>query len=387
MFRVVLIASALLLFVRCIAGTDAGKKQYACVSDADCAEGFVCGRTSRVCEASTGGTSGGMATAGGTTAGGGESGGGASGGATAGGGTAGGATAGGGRAGGGAAGGAAAPNGTPCTTGAQCLSALCVDNTCCGNACSGPCESCNQPGFLGQCRAAPLGTTPSPACSGSYACNGSLTTCPTACTSDAGCVAARCASDGVCLPKVETLKDDFNAGLDAGTWSFGDPNCRVIDGRLHASSVAGSGAYPVISSVRRYDFTDSSVSVELVDAGDQSLPTFEAYLGSVCDPASNRCLSLLANSGSLVVELKDGSNFSTALGPVALGTWRFYRMREAGGTLVLEGSVDGGSHTQLGTTSTPFITDFRDVYLRMGAGAYGAEATATTAVYDHLNLP
>src|SRR5258705_11606590 len=99
MLRVALIGAALLLFVRCAVGTDVGKHAYACISDGDCIDGFICSPASGACQAS-GGIAGGGGAAGGATAGGGTAGGGTAGGATAGGGTAGGATAGAGTAGG-----------------------------------------------------------------------------------------------------------------------------------------------------------------------------------------------------------------------------------------------------------------------------------------------
>src|SRR5687767_7926916 len=100
MSRVALTAAALLVFVRCIAGTDVGKREYACTGDGDCADGFVCGRASQVCEPVSSGTGGGQA--GGAAAGGAQAGGGVSGGGEAGGGTSGGGATAGGAAGGGA---------------------------------------------------------------------------------------------------------------------------------------------------------------------------------------------------------------------------------------------------------------------------------------------
>ncbi len=402
MSRVALSACALLLFVRCVVGSEVGARDYTCVTDADCSDGFVCHRTRGVCDASTGGSAGGGdggtsggataggGTSGGATAGGSTAGGSTAGGSTAGGSTAGGSTAGGGTAGGGTAGGSTAggaPNGTSCTLGTQCATALCVDGRCCTNACAGPCDRCNVPGLEGQCRAAPLGTVPSTACSGGYACNGTSAACPTTCTSDAGCVAARCAVDGVCLPKLHTFREPFDS-LDASVWSVADPLVRVQNGQLLASSIANSGNYPAMSTVKRYDFTESSVSIELIDAGDQSLPTFEAYAASVCSvTAMNRCVALLANSGSIAIEQREGSTFSSPAGSATLGTWRFYRMRESAGRIYLEGSTDGGGYTVLGSMMTPFIDDYRDVIVWIGAGAYGPETVSSTAVYDNLNLP
>ncbi len=421
-----------IVVVRCSLSSGADDREYACVSDNDCIDGFRCDPVARVC--SRGGTGGGTAGGdGGGSAGGaaggsaggaaggsaggaaGGSAGGAAGGSAGGaaGGSAGGAAGGsaggaaGGSAGGaagGSAGGAAggtaggaaggsgggstAPNGASCTSGTQCTSTFCVDGRCCNNACAGPCNACDVSGFEGQCRTSPAGRVPSPACPGGYACNGIAETCPTLCTSDAGCVAWRCGSNFTCIPKVSTLKEDFNSGLDASVWDFIHPAMRQSNGQLLAPSLAGSTVYPNIFTSRRFDLTDSEVKVELVDAGNQALATFEAYLVAVCSvPNNDRCLSLLANEGDIFIELKDFNNYSAPFGSVRVGTWRHYRMRERAGTLYFEGSLDAGAWTVLTMGATPFISDFREANVWMGAGAYGPEDAGTTATYDNLNVP
>jgi hypothetical protein len=44
--------------------------------------------------------------------------------------------------------------GALCTANGQCTSGFCADGVCCNNACDGAGQSCNTPGFVGQCIAA-----------------------------------------------------------------------------------------------------------------------------------------------------------------------------------------------------------------------------------------
>ena len=48
-------------------------------------------------------------------------------------------------------------NGVGCVEAADCASSNCVDGVCCATACTGACQSCNQVGFAGTCRAVPAG--------------------------------------------------------------------------------------------------------------------------------------------------------------------------------------------------------------------------------------
>jgi hypothetical protein len=55
-------------------------------------------------------------------------------------------------------------NGVACTAGTDCISGNCVDGVCCDGTCDGACESCNQPGLVGECAPAMMGTDPDSDC-------------------------------------------------------------------------------------------------------------------------------------------------------------------------------------------------------------------------------
>jgi hypothetical protein len=200
-------------------------------------------------------------------------------------------------------------------------------------------------------------------------------------------VAARCGTGGVCIPKLITMKEDFNSGLSASVWSYVDSFCAVRNGQLQCSSTANTTKYAFITGSGRYDLTDSEIRVELVDAGNQSLASFEAEVVSVCNfPSGSRCLTLLVSNGNATLQLKNGSNY-TSLDSVPLSAWRILKLQEQGGTLFFEASTDGGSWAQLGSGPTPFISDFLDVNVTMGCGTFNPESVSSTCSYDNVNTP
>jgi hypothetical protein len=64
-----------------------------------------------------------------------------------------------------------------------------------------------------------------------------------------------------------------------------------------------------------------------------------------------------------------------------------FRMREQAGTTYLDTLTDAGTWSQLGDAATPFSADFMDVTVSVGVGTYNVEATASTVVWDNLNVP
>lgn len=292
----------------------------------------------------------------------------------------------GGSAGSGGGGGSAAPNGTPCTAGTGCASGRCVDGRCCDGICNNACDFCDLPGLEGRCEVAPLGHEPSTPCSGYFACNGVNTGCPSTCASDAGCSNARCASGGACIPKISRLKDDFDAGIDLSLWTNVSPTCTVVNGALHATTVPNTTSYVGVFSRYRYDLTDSEVRLELVDPGNQSQQNMEA-IASACNANGSRCLHLFANRNDLVLELENNGNFTYPWGVHGLLGKRYLRVRESGGTLFFEAGATPGSYSVLGQTSTPLRQEWTDVTFDVGAGTFMPQGTATTVIWDNLNMP
>ncbi len=89
-------------------------------------------------------------------------------------------------------------NGGSCSINNECTSGFCVDNTCCEGACGSVCDRCNRTGMLGMCVAAAAGSSPSGAGCGAYACNGTLTGCPTSCSSNTHCTSGNTCQNGSC---------------------------------------------------------------------------------------------------------------------------------------------------------------------------------------------
>lgn len=278
--------------------------------------------------------------------------------------------------------------GAACGGALDCVNGRCVDGRCCNSDCTGTCDFCDLPGFEGQCLVAPLGRTPSVACAGDYACDGTSATCSTACESDAGCVGARCGAGGVCIQKLVHLKDDFNSGaFDAATWGSPGSGCSIVNQQFRATTTPGTTSYARIYSRRRYDLTDSELRVDLISAGNQSLTTMQAVAGG-CDFATGRrCLYLTISSGEVYLQMSDNNTFTTPLGSFPLAALRALRMREEAGTLFVEAQDADAGFRQLGSMPTPFSASLRDLSIGVGAGTYAAEPTASTVIWDNVNTP
>ena len=278
--------------------------------------------------------------------------------------------------------------GVSCDGGLVCESGRCVDGRCCNSDCSGACDFCDLPGSEGECRVAPLGRTPSVACTGGYACNGTDPECSTTCSSDAGCIGARCGAGGVCIEKLVQLKDDFNSGgFDASTWVLPGPNCSVRNQQFHATTGTGGINFARVYSRRRSDLIDSELRLELISAGDQSLATLQALAGG-CDFATGaRCLYLTVGGGQVNLQMGDGTTYTAPLGYFALGTFRVLRMREQAGTLYLEARNADAGFQQLGSMPTPLAAAWSDMSIGLGAGTFGSEPTPSTVIWDNLNTP
>ncbi|MDP2272812.1 MAG: hypothetical protein Q8N23_27475 [Archangium sp.] len=278
--------------------------------------------------------------------------------------------------------------GVVCNDALDCESGRCVDGRCCNSECASACDFCDLPGLEGQCRVAALGRTPSVACEGGYACNGTSAECSTSCASDAGCVGARCGSGAVCIEKVVQLKDDFTSGrFEPSIWASPGPNCSVVNQQFHATTAPGAVNFARVYSRRRYDLIDSELRLELISAGNQSLATMQALAGG-CDFATGlRCLYLTVGNGQVHVQMSDDTTYSAPLGYFPLQNFRAVRLREQAGTLFLEARNADAGFQQLGSVPTPLASYWRDMRIGLGAGTYGAEATSSTVIWDNVNTP
>ena len=330
----------------CSNGQALREARYACTSSGDCADGYEClagecqvpgqGGGGGGDDSGVGGGTGGGGTGGGATGDGGTGGGGSGDGGTdagSGGGT------GGGTGGGGGASGLDA--GVSCTSSTQCASGLtCVDGVCCRTACSAACDSCNQAGNLGTCLPRPGGSV-STSCGG-YACNGTSTSCPTACAADAGF--STCATGYTCLPPScsacwTSFTDNFSTGLTQWTLTNSGGTASVDAlGRLEISARARQNQAADVSAVVTTAFAlpGCGVSAELT-----SPPTLfgSNYSGAMRLAASNAqalpSFAFVFDSRGLVAEWRfaDGGVGAQVLQAATSTMPRWLRLDESGGSI------------------------------------------------------
>ena len=95
------------------------------------------------------------------------------------------------------------PNGQSCQTAIECVSGFCADGFCCNTACAGGgCDNCSVAGGSGAhgtCTIFSGGQPGNPVCA-PYLCNGTLASCPSACTMDDQCIAADFCNNSSCDP-------------------------------------------------------------------------------------------------------------------------------------------------------------------------------------------
>ena len=277
--------------------------------------------------------------------------------------------------------------GDRCVRGGTCASNTCVDGRCCNNPCGSACDACDVPGFLGQCRTAPLGRLGNPSCA-PYACNGSSITCPTSCTSDAGCVPGlSCSFFQRCQPKVDALYEPFNGTvLDAGTWSTyaGNPGVRLaVNNRLELTVDPWAADYVGIYSNQTYDGTNARLSAQLVVPGDLSIGSYDTYFEYLATDNLQRFGFDIYNGAVHFQEQRDGTYYQPAP-PVTYNPslHRFFRLRVDGGVAVWEISADAGSFTVMGSIPTkPWM---QTLYVELGSGAWNPEDAGTTSAWDNV---
>lgn len=150
------------------------------------------------------------------------------------------------------------PKGAACASSSECGTGFCVTGVCCDSAC-GECQSCNEPGSIGTCVDAKLGTDPKneclfpgddPGCG--YTCNGlgscGFTSKPagTKCGASAGdagtgfCESFACDGSGACEKSTPTCGLDCVADADCNATAMTcvpktlKPSSCLIDGKCYA---------------------------------------------------------------------------------------------------------------------------------------------------------
>jgi hypothetical protein len=179
---------------------------------------------------------------------------------------------------------------------------------------------------------------------------------------------------------ISTLTDNFNDNsIDAAKWNQTTASGATIaetNGQLEitTSTTAGTNAY--LTTVSNYNFTGSAISIKIVDAGNQSLASYTCWV--IEYPNNNWRIS----GGNIVVRRNSVSVYTDTY---VANTYRYLRIREAGGNTYWDYSADGITWTNAyNNTNTGVVTSIQ--FILADTYCSGAEASTTTAKVDDFNI-
>jgi hypothetical protein len=184
-----------------------------------------------------------------------------------------------------------------------------------------------------------------------------------------------------------SLTDDFDDNsLDTDAWNnWGGSNVVEQNQRLELSTTASSTNYYGMEGKVRYDLTNSFARVEVLDAGNQSLTSFQ-FFPLIAEIDQDNRLDFQITGGVLYAQKTVATTVSSDLAHATFNatTHRYLRIREASGTTYWEYSGDGSNWTSLYSEATPIdVTRLRAAFI---VGTWQAEASATTGIVDNFNI-
>lgn len=173
--------------------------------------------------------------------------------------------------------------------------------------------------------------------------------------------------------------------ISTSKWSnWGGAQCTAVNGQLNVATTTAASFFG-IEAYDLQDLTGSYAMIELVNAGNQSLPNFQAVPIELIISTLANALMFVIQAGTIYARSIVAST-PTDLGSATYSsvTHRFLRIRESEGTCYWEYSSDQNTWTVLGSVATPFaITLLR---YNIVAGNTAIEGSGTTMIVDNVNI-
>ncbi len=187
----------------------------------------------------------------------------------------------------------------------------------------------------------------------------------------------------------KALSDDWSSGtINSSRWNnnWSSGHASVINQQLNITSSTTGGYFGQDTRNVPYDLTGSSAFTQLVDAGNQSLTSWEVYPVYIFknnDP-SNQLQWRIA--GNTIYAEKRVAWAATAIASAAYNpsVHKWFKIREANGTIYWDYSTDGLTWTNFTSTASPFAVTAMN--LGQSVGTWQSEATATSATFDNFNV-
>jgi hypothetical protein len=185
------------------------------------------------------------------------------------------------------------------------------------------------------------------------------------------------------VTKASTISEDFGAADTSGHRFWYDSGASVVSGQLN---LAVHAAYDSgITSVYRFDFTNSSLSAQFIQPPNIGNGTTETFLMAKLDNNNNKVQWAWGNGQLNAQAIVNGAY--TTVGSIAYNasTTKYLRMRHDGAKVQWDYSADGLTWTTVGTGWTPTFP-VNNLYLLLYAGYYGTEPSPGTAIWDNVNI-
>lgn len=190
----------------------------------------------------------------------------------------------------------------------------------------------------------------------------------------------------ISLAKTETVSDNFNDdSLDETTkwYNWGGAEVDETNNQLEFSVLSGGGNYHGIEGKYFKDLTSSSISIELVNAGNQSLASLEVVFSAFVD-SNNSIFMLVTNNALIAYRQLSGSNQYITQTTYNPSNHKYLRLREAAGTAYWEHSANGVTWNTLHSETNPMA--LTSVKTGVVCGVYANEASSTTVIFDNYNV-
>jgi PKD repeat protein len=189
------------------------------------------------------------------------------------------------------------------------------------------------------------------------------------------------------LANVSTLTDDFASTIDTGKWSQYTPGSQSISGGRF--TVVPVVTYSDIASIASFNLLGTSVFVEVPTVPNVSDGTTQAYFTVRNALDSSYKIEFTWINNNLIVQRASGGASTQVLSAAYNATnHRWWRIREASGTIYFDTSANGSTWTNFTSVLSSAVTGFTPgaVKVAIGAGFYGAGPTPGTAQFDNVNL-
>lgn len=175
--------------------------------------------------------------------------------------------------------------------------------------------------------------------------------------------------------------ENWKKGIDTEVWNnWGGAQVTADEdlGILTLGSSAAAAYYGI--EKLRYNLTGSFVVSQLLTVGSRSLTSWEVYPVYVSLNSSNECFWFIDKDNNLKAQKKvAGVTSDVATGTYDSGVHKFFRIREANGTMYWEYSTDFNSWINFGSAVNPIpITNLR---VGVQVGTWQAEASTTSASF------